>query len=89
MALDTLQESEIRGLDALETGQDAPGRSHAVWAWLWPKVAAVAIALAGLAGRRAVGVEAVVRAARARAGVRRARRRRSARASSGRPSPSP
>ena len=52
MALDTLQESEIRGLDALETGQghrrSAP---RSLWAWLWPKVAAVAIALAGVAGR--------------------------------------
>jgi NitT/TauT family transport system permease protein len=46
MALDALQESEIRGLDALDTVQGTRARSQVVWAWLWPKLAAVAIALA-------------------------------------------
>ena len=45
MALDTVQESEIRGLDALDAVQSTKVRSQVVWAWLWPKVAAVAIAL--------------------------------------------
>jgi NitT/TauT family transport system permease protein len=45
MALDTVQESEIRGLDALDTVRSSKVRSQVVWAWLWPKVAAVAIAL--------------------------------------------
>ena len=45
MALDTVQESEIRGLDALDAVQSTKVRSQVVWAWLWPKLAAVAIAL--------------------------------------------
>jgi len=45
MALDTLQESEIRGLDALDTAPGTTVRSRVTWAWLWPKLAAVAIAL--------------------------------------------
>jgi len=41
----TLQESEIRGLDALDLGSSALPRAHAVWQSAWPKLAAIAIAL--------------------------------------------
>jgi len=42
---DALQESEIRGLDALHVGSPAPPRAHALWRASWPKLAALAIAL--------------------------------------------
>ena len=42
---DASQESEIRGLDALQAGSSAPPLAHAAWRAAWPKVAAVAIAL--------------------------------------------
>jgi NitT/TauT family transport system permease protein len=42
---DTAQESEIRGLDALDLGSSAPPRGHALWRAAWPKLAALAIAL--------------------------------------------
>jgi NitT/TauT family transport system permease protein len=42
---DALQESEIRGLDALHLGSSTPPRAHAVWRAVWPKLAAIAIAL--------------------------------------------
>ena len=41
----TLRESEIRGLDALDLGSSAPPLAHAVWRAMWPKLAAVALAL--------------------------------------------
>ncbi len=40
-----LQESEIRGLDALDLGSSTPPRTHAVWRAAWPKLAAVAMAV--------------------------------------------
>jgi NitT/TauT family transport system permease protein len=40
-----LQESEIRGLDALQIGSSAPPLAHAAWRAMWPKLAALAIAL--------------------------------------------
>jgi len=40
-----LQESEIRGLDALDLGSSTPPRAHAIWRASWPKLAAVAMAL--------------------------------------------
>ena len=43
--LDALQESEIRGLDALHVGSSAPRSPHTVWRAAWPKLAALAIAL--------------------------------------------
>jgi len=39
------QESEIRGLDALETHRSTTPRSRRLWAWTWPKAAAIALAL--------------------------------------------
>lgn len=45
VARGTLQENEIRGLDALDLGSSAPPRAHAVWRAAWPKLAALAIAL--------------------------------------------
>jgi NitT/TauT family transport system permease protein len=39
------QESEIRGLDALDLGSSAPPLAHAIWRATWPKLAALAIAL--------------------------------------------
>jgi NitT/TauT family transport system permease protein len=42
---DALQESEMRGLDALNLGSSAAPRGHAIWGAAWPKLAAVAIAL--------------------------------------------
>jgi NitT/TauT family transport system permease protein len=42
---DALQQSEMRGLDALNLGSSAPPRGHAMWGAAWPKLAAVAIAL--------------------------------------------
>jgi NitT/TauT family transport system permease protein len=42
---DLAQESEIRGLDALDLGSSAPPRGHAFWRAAWPKLAALAIAL--------------------------------------------
>jgi len=42
---DTLQENEIRGLDALHLGYSASPRANAAWRSAWPKLAAVAIAL--------------------------------------------
>jgi NitT/TauT family transport system permease protein len=40
-----MQESEIRGLDALNLGLPAEPRAHRLWRAAWPKLAAVAIAL--------------------------------------------
>ena len=40
-----LQESEIRGLDALDLGSSTPPLAHAIWRAAWPKLAALAIAL--------------------------------------------
>jgi len=40
-----LQESEIRGLDALDLGSSTPPQAHAVWRSTWPKLAALALAL--------------------------------------------
>src|SRR5450759_439202 len=45
VARGTLQENEIRGLDAMDLGSSAPPRAHAVWRAAWPKLAALAIAL--------------------------------------------
>jgi len=52
MALDLIarrsahqQESEMRGLDALNLGLSTPPRRQALWRAAWPKLAAVAIAL--------------------------------------------
>ena len=42
---DWAQESQIRGLDALDLGSPAPPRAHALWMAAWPKLAALAIAL--------------------------------------------
>ena len=42
---DWAQESQIRGLDALDLGSSAPPRAHALWMAAWPKLAALAIAL--------------------------------------------
>jgi NitT/TauT family transport system permease protein len=42
---DAVQESEIRGLDALQTSSPAPPRAHALWRAAWPKLAALAIAV--------------------------------------------
>ena len=42
---DALQESEIRGLDALQIGSSTPPLAHAAWRATWPKLAALAIAL--------------------------------------------
>jgi NitT/TauT family transport system permease protein len=42
---DASQESEIRGLDALDLGTPAPPLAHAAWRATWPKLAALAIAL--------------------------------------------
>jgi NitT/TauT family transport system permease protein len=42
---DASQESEIRGLDALDLGTPAPPVAHAVWRAAWPKLAALAMAL--------------------------------------------
>jgi len=42
---DALQESEIRGLDALQVTSSGPPRAHAFWRAAWPKLAALAIAL--------------------------------------------
>ncbi len=42
---DALQESEIRGLDALQSGCSELPRGHALWQVAWPKLAALAIAL--------------------------------------------
>jgi NitT/TauT family transport system permease protein len=42
---DALQESEMRGLDALNLGSSTPPRRQAIWGAAWPKLAAVAIAL--------------------------------------------
>ena len=39
------QESEIRGLDALDLGSSTPPLAHAIWRATWPKLAAIAIAL--------------------------------------------
>lgn len=53
MALDvtaeqaTTRDSELRGLDALDLGAGTQPRAHAVWGGLWPKLAAVGIALGG------------------------------------------
>jgi NitT/TauT family transport system permease protein len=45
MTRDALQESEMRGLDALNLGSSTPRHGPAVWQAAWPKLAAVAIAL--------------------------------------------
>ena len=52
MALDTrpttgpdLQEQQLRGLDALETASTTTARPRALWAWTWPKLAAIALAV--------------------------------------------
>jgi NitT/TauT family transport system permease protein len=42
---DALQESEMRGLDALNLGSSNPPRRQAIWGAAWPKLAAIAIAL--------------------------------------------
>jgi len=42
---DALQESEMRGLDALNLGSSTPPRRQAIWGSAWPKLAAIAIAL--------------------------------------------
>ncbi len=42
---DVSQESELRGLDALQSGSPVPPRAHAAWRVAWPKLAALAIAL--------------------------------------------
>jgi NitT/TauT family transport system permease protein len=42
---DALQESEMRGLDALNLGSSTPPRRQAIWGAAWPKLAAIAIAL--------------------------------------------
>ena len=42
---DASQESEIRGLDALQVGSSVPPRAHALCRTAWPKLAALAIAL--------------------------------------------
>jgi NitT/TauT family transport system permease protein len=42
---DALQESEMRGLDALNLGSSTRPRGHAIWGAAWPKLAAIAIAL--------------------------------------------
>jgi len=42
---DSVQESEIRGLDALDLGSSASPLAHAAWRAAWPKLAALAIAL--------------------------------------------
>jgi len=44
-ARDARQDSEIRGLDALQPGSSARPRTQAAWAAAWPKLAALAIAL--------------------------------------------
>jgi NitT/TauT family transport system permease protein len=41
----TLRENQIRGLDALDLGSPTPPLAHAVWRGMWPKLAAVAIAV--------------------------------------------
>lgn len=45
VARDALQESEIRGLDALHLGSADELRAHPLWQAAWPKLAAIAIAL--------------------------------------------
>ena len=45
MTRDALQETEMRGLDALNLGSATAPRGHALWQAAWPKLAAVAIAL--------------------------------------------
>ncbi|HET7476397.1 MAG TPA: ABC transporter permease [Dermatophilaceae bacterium] len=52
MALDTRpaltasqQEQQLRGLDALETASTSTRTPGALWAWTWPKLAAVALAV--------------------------------------------
>jgi len=42
---ETLQENEIRGLDALDLASATPPRAPAIWRGTWPKLAALAIAL--------------------------------------------
>ncbi len=42
---DALQESEIRGLDALQAGSSESPLAHALWRSAWPKLAALAIGL--------------------------------------------
>jgi sulfonate transport system permease protein len=42
---DALQESEMRGLDALNLGSFTPPRRQALWRSAWPELAAMAIAL--------------------------------------------
>jgi len=42
---ETLQENEIRGLDALNLGSSTSPRAHALWRSAWPKLAAIALAL--------------------------------------------
>ena len=44
-ARSTLQDDEIRGLDALDLETSAPPGAHALWRAVWPKLAAIAIAL--------------------------------------------
>jgi len=41
-----LRESQMRGLDALDLGSSTPPLAHAVWRSAWPKLAALALALA-------------------------------------------
>jgi len=45
LSRDALQQSEMRGLDALNLGSSTPPRRHALWQAGWPKLAAIAIAL--------------------------------------------
>ena len=45
LSRDALQESEIRGLDALDSGSSDPPRAHVLWQAAWPKLAALAIAV--------------------------------------------
>ena len=55
-------DAEITGLDALEiAGRDKEvSRGARIWAATWPKLAALAIAIAALAARGLVGLEAAV-----------------------------
>jgi len=45
VARDALQETEIRGLDALHVGSSGEPRAHPLWQAAWPKFAAIAMAL--------------------------------------------
>lgn len=42
---DALRESEIRGQDVLDPGSSAPHLAHSLWRAVWPKLAAIGIAL--------------------------------------------